>query len=115
MISLSVDLTGARLLLPEVIWLEPEYFELPEELSDKVRSESRQRQTYLSALAVQSFEEWLRCRLPKQTVNRDEIGTISYLKVGEFKLCIIVAEHFLDEVVSVPQDGLAFGEQGKLI
>ena len=111
MISLSVNLTGARLLLPEVIWLEPEYFEVAKELSDKVRSESRQWQTYLSALAVQSFEQWLRCRLPKQTVNRDEIGTVSYLKVGEFKLCIIVAEHFLDEVVSVPQDVIASGEK----
>ncbi len=107
MISSSVNLTSARMLLPEVIWLEPEYFELGKKLSDKVISESRQWQTYLSALAVQSFEEWLRCRLPKQTVNRDEIGTVSYLKVGEFKLCIIVAEHFLDEVVSVPQDALA--------
>ena len=103
----SVNLTGARLLLPEVIELEPEYFDLAKELSDRVRSESRQWETYLSALSVQSFEQWLSDRLPNQTVNRHEVGTVSYLRVGEFKLCIIVAEHFLDEVVSLPQDTLA--------
>ena len=104
MISSSVNLTDARLLLPEVIWMEPEYFERAKQISDRVKSESRQWQTYLSALAVQSFEQWLSDRLPNQRVERDEIGTVSYLKIGEFKLCIIAVEHCLDEVVSVPQD-----------
>lgn len=111
MISSSVNLTDARLLLPEVIWLEPEYFELAKEMSDRVKSESRQWQTYLSALAVQSFEQWLSDRLPNQTVARAEIGTVSYLKIGEFKLCIIAVEHCLDEVVSVPQEAITSGTQ----
>ncbi len=111
MISSSVNLTDSRLLLPEVIWMEPEYFEMAKQISDRVKSESRQWQTYLSALAVQSFEQWLSDRLPNQRVERAEIGTVSYLKIGEFKLCIITVEHCLDEVVSVPQDAFASGTQ----
>ncbi|MEG3847746.1 DUF1822 family protein [Microcoleus sp. herbarium19] len=111
MIGSSVNLTDTRLLLPEVIWLEPEYFQRAKQMSDRVKSESGQWQTYLSALAVQSFEQWLSDRLPNQRVEQAEIGTVSYLKIGEFKLCIIAIEHCLDEVVSVPQDALASGEQ----
>jgi Protein of unknown function (DUF1822) len=107
MICSSVNLTDARLLLPEVIWLEPEYFQMAKQMSDRVKSESRQWQTYLSALAVQSFEQWLSDRLPNHTVERLEIGTTSYLKVGEFKLCIIAVEHCLDEVAIVPQNTIS--------
>ena len=113
MISSSVILTDTRLLLPEVIWMEPEYFEMAKQMSDRVTSESRQWQTYLSALAVQSFEQWLSDRLPNQRVERAEIGTVSYLKIGEFKLCIIAVEHCLDEVVSVPQDALALAKRSE--
>jgi hypothetical protein len=107
MIISSVNLTNTRWLLPEVVWIEPEHFEIAKQMSDRVNSESRQWQTYLSSLAVQSFEQWLSDSLPNQRVERVEIGTVSYLKVGEFKLCIIAVEHCLDEVVSVPQDTLS--------
>ncbi|MEG4594978.1 DUF1822 family protein [Microcoleus sp. F8_C2] len=111
MISSWINLTDTRLLLPEVIWLEPEYFERAKQVSARVKNESRQWQTYLSALAVQSFEQWLIDSLPNQTVTQDKIGTFSYLKVGGFKLCIIAVEHCLDEVVSVPQEAIASGTQ----
>ena len=84
---------------------------MAKQMSDRVTSESRQWQTYLSALAVQSFEQWLSDRLPNQRVERDEIGTVSYLKIREFKLCIIAVEHCLDEVVSIPQDALALAKR----
>jgi hypothetical protein len=39
MISSSVKLTDSRLLLPEIIWLKPEYFERAKQMSDRVKSD----------------------------------------------------------------------------
>ena len=97
--------TDLRLLLSEVICLEPEHFEQATEISSQVRSEAQQWQTYLNTLALSGFEEWLRERIPARPVNREPnvIEPICHLKVGEFKYGLIATEHLLDEVVSVPQ------------
>ena len=93
------------LLMPEVIDLEPEYFQQAREMSNKVTGEANQWQTYLNALALQGFEQWLSQRIPEQKLSRvsNEIADAFYLKLGEFKLCLIATEHLLDEVVNFPQ------------
>jgi hypothetical protein len=108
MVSSPVSPTDFRLLLPEIIWLEPEHFDRAIEITDQVKSEAHKWQTYLNALALLGFEGWLSERLPEKTVNRDTnlIESVCHLKVGEFKLCLIATEHLLDEVVNVPQDAI---------
>ena len=97
--------TGLRLMLPEVIWLEPEHFEQATEISSQVRSEASQWSTYLNTLALSGFKEWLEERIPDKQVNREPnvIESICHLKVGELKYGLIATEHLLDEVVGVPQ------------
>lgn len=108
MVEFLGDPTDFRILLPEVILLKPEHFEQARETRSQVRSEAYQWQTYLNALALQSFEEWLKERIPNQPISRDEniIEAGSPLEVGEFKFWVIATEHLLDEVVNVPQDGI---------
>ena len=104
MVNFPVNSTNLRFLLPEVIWLEPEYFEQASEISNKVTGEAHQWQTYLNALALFGFEEWLSERIPEQIVNRDlNVTEATYhLQVGEFKLCLIATDNLINEVVNVP-------------
>jgi hypothetical protein len=109
--------TDIRLLLPESIWLESEHFEEAKKMtdghslpisekrsagSDRSNNEADKWQTYLNALALLGFEEWLSTRITQQPIKRD--SNISYLKVGEFKLCLIATEHILDEQVNLAVD-----------
>lgn len=94
--------TDIRLLLPESIWLESEHFEEAKKISDRANHEADNWQTYLNALALLGFEEWLSTRINQQSIKRD--SNISYLKVGEFKLCLIATENILDEEVNLAVD-----------
>lgn len=78
------------------------------EMSNQVRSEAQQWQTYLNTLALSAFQQWLRGRMPEQAINRQPniIESICQLKVGGFKLGLIAKEHILDEVVNVPQTAI---------
>lgn len=99
--------TDIRLLLTESIWLEAEHFKSAKQISDghrpakgdRVNNEADKWQTYLNALALLGFEEWLSTRITQQSIKRD--SNISYLKVGEFKLCLIATENILDEEVNL--------------
>ncbi len=97
--------TDLRLVLPEVIWLEPEHFAQATEISSQVSSESGQWSTYLNTLALSGFKEWLEERIPNKPINREPnlIESICHLLVGEFKYALIATEHVLDQVVNVPQ------------
>lgn len=101
--------TDFRFLLPEIIWLEPEHFDQAKEISDLVNGEAQGWQTHLNALALLGFEKWLNDRIPEQAVYRNATGVVNvcYLKIGEFKVCLIASEALLDEVVNVPQDAIA--------
>ena len=102
--------TDIRLLLPESIWLESEHFQSAKKISDglrpagsdRVNNEAEKWQTYLNALALLGFEEWLSTRITQQPIKRD--SNINYLKVGEFKLCLIATENILDEEVNLAVD-----------
>lgn len=108
MLNLEKSSTDLRLLLPEVIGLEPEQFQQAREMSNQARSEAQQWQTYLNTLGISAFEEWLKERIPEQAINRQPnlIESICQLKVGEFKIGLIATEHILDEVVHVPQTAI---------
>ena len=101
-----VNLTDLRLLLSEVIWLEPEDFNQARQMSLEATGEAHQWQSYLNILALLGFEQWLSERVPEHSINRspNAIDTVCNLNVGEFKVCLIATEQLLDEVVNVPQN-----------
>ncbi len=102
----SIYSQDIRLLLPETVWLEPEHFLLAQKISSlDTINPSDSWQAYLNILALLSLEEWLCERLPNKRVFRDTsfIETAGYLKINDFKFCAIATEHFLDEVVKIPQ------------
>lgn len=105
MMNCPMSATAVRLLFPETLWLEPEHYEQAREISNLLNPEEHQWQTYLNTLALLTLAAWLKERLPHHPVHRQPIGTgnVSYLNAGDFKLCLIVTEQVLDEVVSVPQ------------
>lgn len=104
MVSLQVNSNEWRLLWPEVIWLETEDLNQAREISNQVSREAHQWQTYLNALALLGFEQWLSEYIP-QPINRDKRGieTACNLQVGEFKFCLLATEHLLDELINLPQ------------
>ena len=105
MFNFSVIPKDLRFRTPETIWLEPEHFEQAGEISDRLHNEQQQWQAYLNALVMLAFAAWLKERLPNQPIQpiAQEIAEVRYLKVGEFKLCLMATEHVLDEVVNIPR------------
>ncbi|MBI4780716.1 MAG: DUF1822 family protein [Oscillatoriophycideae cyanobacterium NC_groundwater_1537_Pr4_S-0.65um_50_18] len=96
---------NSRLLLPEVIWLEPEQIEQAKAMSEFATSEMQRWQSYLNALALLSFEQWLSERLPEQPIQRSDtlLDSVGYVEASGFKFCLIAVEHVLDETVQIPQ------------
>jgi hypothetical protein len=81
------------------------------ELSNTIRNSSRQWQTYINALALFAFEQWLKERDDSLTINREHctvlqpplanaIASVANLQVGDFKLCLISTSSLSD--VEVP-------------
>ncbi|MGF1524856.1 MAG: DUF1822 family protein [Leptolyngbyaceae cyanobacterium] len=102
--------TDFRLLPPETIWLEPEQIEQAKYMSEpRLRessiSESQQWQSYLNALALLGFKQWLSERLPEHPIVRLLVpfGAVSYVEVRRFRVCLIAVEHVLNEFVCIPQ------------
>jgi len=98
--------TDLRLLLSEVIQLEPEQFDQARDLIQRVTGEAYQWQTHLNILALIGFEQWLTERIlkPKIHQNLNIIEDVCYINIGEFKVCLIATEQLLDEVVNVPHN-----------
>ena len=92
--------------MPEVVWLEPEQIEQAKAISDRSTSEEAQQwQSYLNALALLGFEQWLSDRLPEQSIQRlsRPIESVCYVEVRGFTVCLIAVEHVLDETVKIHQ------------
>ena len=113
--------TDLRLLQPEFILLESERFEQATQLSDPIVGEARQWQTYLNALALLGFTQWVREQSGEIEINQahcsllqphyaNVLETVCNLKVAEFKLCLVATEHLLDEVVTVPKAAIDLPE-----
>jgi len=92
-----------RLFLPEAIFLETEDFEWAKTISSHVSQEPQQWQAYLDALALVGCEKWVKEHLSTQPVQKNFIGNTAYLKIADFKFCILATEHLLDEVVNLHQ------------
>jgi Protein of unknown function (DUF1822) len=112
--------TDLRFLLPETTFLEPHQVSQAQALSDRaetpiekglIPSELYQWQTYIQALALLGFTQWLSERLTGISLCDPEQASIWHshvmLQLGEFKLCLIAAEHVLDEMVNVPDMAIA--------
>lgn len=101
-----------RLLLPETLWLESEHFEQAREIINRLAPEPQQWQAYLNVLALFTFEAWLQEWLPNHPIYpiAYERSEVSYLGVGDFKLCLIATEQVLDEVASVPKEAVEHPE-----
>jgi Protein of unknown function (DUF1822) len=109
----SSTLNNFRLLQPEVIDLEPEYFEQAQKVSSTVLDESNQWQTYLNTLAHIGFMQWLRHFLEPSvhsdydnTQLLDSVslpGVASLCQIDQFRFCLLTMEHVLHETVSIPQ------------
>lgn len=106
MIKTDEYTNNLRLLLPEFIYLEPEQFDLAKKLSHQVIDELQQWQAYLNVLAILGFSQWLKQYIPEQTINPEYQlkHTFNYIELGEFKFHLIVTEHLLDELVTIPED-----------
>lgn len=105
MVNYSTNETILRLLLPETLWLEPEYFDQARQSSHAPQDESQQWQVYINTLAMLALETWLKEQISEDFVKRslNEGMDATYLRVGEFILCLIATEHVLDEIVHIPQ------------
>ncbi len=82
------------------------------ELSDRVIDPKRQWQTYLNALALFGFEDWLQSRDNSLSINSDNcsvkhpsyasfIDGVFNLEVGEFKVCLLTKGVAIDEFLTV--------------
>lgn len=98
----------------EAINLSPDVFDQALNLSAHIPHEERQWQTYLNALALGGFEQWLGERATDLTLNKKQcsvlqpfmanaIDAVSHLQVGQFKLCLISMGSLTDEEVTVPR------------
>jgi hypothetical protein len=108
MINSLTNSTNFRLLMPEIIWLEPEQIEIATAIRTYISIESQQWQVYLNTLALLSLEEWFREKLPNLKIHRksDLDRFTSYLTIDNFKVCVIAIENLFDEIVNLPQDVL---------
>ncbi len=110
----SIDFNDLRLVTPELIELEPECFERAAQLSDRVIGESYQWQTYLNALGLQGFVQWLGDQDSSIVIDQSHcsifqpqyanaIEAVCNLRIGEFTLCLMAVENVLDEIITIPR------------
>ena len=96
------------------IALEPSNIERAIQISNAIPNESQQWQTYLNALALFGFAQWLEERgadIPLESANstvlRPEYANVfqavANLTVESFKLCLIATGSLTDEEVIIPQ------------
>ncbi|GET36990.1 DUF1822 family protein [Microseira wollei] len=105
----------------EAIALESANIERAIQISSAIPNESQQWQTYLNALALFGFEQWLDERasdIPlesaKSTVLQPQYANVfpavANLNVGSFKLCLIATGSSSDEEVIIPQPAIDLPE-----
>ena len=101
-------------LPPEAVSLSRSQIIQAVELSDEINNESKQWQTYLNALSLSAFENWLESRGSSFNINLSEctvlqsasanlITNVTNLKIGEYRICIITTGNFIDEQVDISQ------------
>lgn len=114
-ISTTEPLPNFGAIQSEIIYLEPEHFKRAVEISGQITNETHRWKTYLSVLALCSFEEWLSQQVRDILISADyssvlqyqcttESIALSYLKLDEFDVCLIVSESVADEIIVLPQN-----------
>lgn len=100
--------------LSEIIPLESQYTDQALNVSDRVSQESRKWSAYLQALALFSWQEWLRKREPHLPIDYQKcsvfqpkytnvLDAVSNLDFGKFQLCLIPTLGFSGEEVIIPR------------
>lgn len=99
-------------LPPQAISLSQLQIDLAIEVSDCIKDESKQWQTYLNTLSLSAFKTWLESRSNSLNINQAEctilqpalanlIPGVANLKVGDFNLCLITPGSFIDEQIDI--------------
>ena len=108
-----------RNLETTTISLEPEYFNKAREISNKVTGEENQWKTYLSAIALFAFEEYLHELVPEIQLNIDNasifqpqhqtlIDAVCNIKLNNFKLCLVAIDNLADSWITLPENIINF-------
>ena len=102
---------------PKIINLESEEFTRALKISQKVTDERGKWQTYLNALALLGFVEWLQEQIPNTKINTEQssifqsvpktiTNTVHNLQVGAFKLCLIVVSNLQNESITLASNAI---------
>lgn len=113
--------TNFRQLVPEILWLEPEYFDRARSIASKLSGEDRQWQAYLDVLALLSLENWFGERLKTERLNHERssifhpqygrlIEGVCCLQLGELQFYTIAVESPIDDLVAIPRAALELPE-----
>lgn len=96
------------------VTLEQDYFDQAVELSDRVVTEQRQWKTYLNALALSSFQQWINEQSPDLVLDwkncsifhapyANVIEVAYNLEINDFKLCLIATGGTIDSSIKLPR------------
>ena len=102
-------------LTEDTLALEPEQIQQAAELSSHMVKGAGQWQTYLNALAMYAFQQWLRERAEELTIDLEHCSLmepaiasaiaegVCNLQVGDFKLCLLATGSSIEDVVVLPR------------
>ena len=108
-------------LQPETVKLESTDLDQAVQLSGQMLHQGRQWQTYINALALLGFQQWLSHRAPEIPVNQEHcsilhpsqanlIDAVCNLFVGKFKVCLIAVDSLSDEEITIPRAAIDLPE-----
>ncbi len=109
-------------LAEDTIVLEPDSMQQAAELSSQMLGSSRQWQTYLNALALYAFEQWLKERTPELPIDRENCSLmqpavanaiaegVCNLQVGDFKLCLLPIGSSIENILVLPRAVIELSE-----
>lgn len=109
-IKMLLDFESAQ---TETISLEPARIDRALQLCSQTQNEERRWQTYLNALALFGFAQWLLDRAPETPLNYENcsifqpqneytLDAVCNLSVGDFKLCLTAIGSLTVEKISLP-------------
>ncbi|WNZ24755.1 DUF1822 family protein [Leptolyngbya sp. NK1-12] len=97
----------------QTVPIEPEQIEQAIVASDRVVTESRQWKTYLNALALYGFQQWLNQQANELSIDHQQssiwqpvyanvIEAVCNVRVGHFKLCLVTTRE-LEATIQLPR------------
>lgn len=109
--ELELDFEGIN---TNTIFLQSAQINRAAQIATQVTNESQQWQTYLNALALFVFEEWLEERAPELQLDPGEcsilqpnllnsIAAVCNLKIGNFKVCLLATGVPIEATINCPR------------